>query len=114
MDNISVDIGVAVVAVLTAIASWIKTHADLASVVKDREQTKISRDQSFQEVRDKVQALEFKCTALKDAQKLTDDRLNDASKQLGILNTQLAEVLIKLETVTDSLKEIKKNGRRSK
>ena len=114
MDNVSVDIGMAVVAVLTALASWFKNHADLATVVRDREQTKIDRDKSFQEVRDKVQALEFRCTALKDAQKLTDDRLNDASKQLGILNTQLAEVLIKLETVTDSLKEIKKNGRRSK
>ena len=114
MDNVSVDIGMAVVAVLTALASWFKNHADLASVIKDREATKSQRDQSFQEVRDKVQALEFKTTALKDAQKLTDDRLNDASKQLGILNTQLAEVLIKLETVTDSLKEIRKNGRRSK
>lgn len=114
MDNISVEIGMAVVAVLTSLAGWFKSHADLASVIKDREVTKYQRDQSFQEVRDKVQALEFKCGALKDAQKLADDRLNDASKQLGILNTQLAEVLIKLETVTDSLKEIKKNGRRLK
>lgn len=79
MENVSVDIGVAVVAVLTAIASWFKNHSELASVVKDREQTKMDRDKSFQEVRDKVQALEFKCGALKDAQKLTDDRLNDAS-----------------------------------
>jgi len=112
--DFNAEICAAVIAVLTAIAGWFKSHSDLASVIKDREQTKMSRDQSFQEVRDKVQALEFKCTALKDAQKLTDDRLNDASKQLGILNTQLAEVLIKLETVTDSLKELKKNGRRSK
>lgn len=114
MENFSVEIGAAVIAVLTSIAGWFKSHSELSSVIKDREQTKSQRDQSFQEVRDKVQALEFKCVALKDAQKLTDDRLNDASKQLGILNTQLAEVLIKLETVTDSLKEIRKNGRRSK
>ena len=117
MDNISVEIGVAVVAVLTAIASWFKSHSDLASVIKDREQTKSQRDQDSQQLHDKVIGLEFKYTALKDAQQLITEQLADTAKAVGVMNTQIAQMLIKMDnaiSAINELKELKKNGRRSK
>lgn len=117
MDNMSVEIGVAVVAVLTSIAGWFKSHSDLSSVIKDREQTKSQRDQDSQQLHDKVIGLEFKYTALKDAQNLITEQLADTAKAVGVLNTQIAQMLIKIDnaiSAINELKELKKNGRRLK
>lgn len=114
MDNLSVEIGMAVVAVLTSIAGWFKSHSDIASVIKDRESTKSQRDQDSQQLHDKVIGLEFRCTALKDAQNLITEQLADTAKAVGVLNTQIAQMLIKIDnaiSAINELKELKSNGR---
>ena len=111
------EICAAVVAVLTSLAGWFKSHSELNSVIKDRESTKSQRDQDSQQLHDKVIGLEFKCTALKDAQNLITEQLADTAKAVGTLNTQIAQMLIKIDnaiSAINELKELKKNGRRPK
>ena len=111
------EICAAVVAVLTSLAGWFKSHSELNSVIKDREATKSQRDQDSQQLHDKVIGLEFRCTALKDAQNLITEQLADTAKAVGTLNTQIAQMLIKIDnaiSAINELKELKKNGRRTK
>ena len=98
----------AAVLLLTNLAGLVKVWSDNAKIRADRLETKTSRDRDSQEIHDKVIALEFKCGALKDAQQLITEQLSDTAKAVGILNTQLAQVLVKLDNVIEELKELKK------
>lgn len=102
-----IKIGGAVVLLLTNLALFFKSKADINSVKNDRLQTKESRDRDSQALHDEVLELRFKYTALKDAQQLQSEQIADAAKQVGVLNTQLAQVLVKLDNVIDTLKELK-------
>ena len=106
MENISVDIGVAVVAVLTAVASWLKNHSDLASVVKDREQTKIDRDKSLTDLTERVIKTEFQCATNKSNADLLFTKYDDLSAQIRLLTTELARATTELKNATESLKEL--------
>jgi hypothetical protein len=107
MDNMYLQIGAAIVLLLTSIAGWFKAHSEIGAVVKDREATKEARTKDSLELHDKVLKLEFGYTTLKDAQALINEQLADTAKAVGILNTQLAQVLVKLDSVIDELKEMK-------
>lgn len=108
MEDMYIKIGGAVVLLLTNLALFFKSKADINSVKNDRLQTKETRDKDSQALHDEVLELRFKYTALKDAQQLQSEQIADASKQVGVLNTQLAQVLVKLDNVIDTLKELKK------
>ena len=101
------EICAAVVAVLTSLAGWLKSHSELSSVIKDRENTKSQRDQDSQQLHDKVIGLEFRCTALKDAQNLITEQLADTAKAVGVLNTQIAQMLIKIDNAISAINELK-------
>jgi hypothetical protein len=107
MDNMYLQIGAAIVLLLTSIAGWFKAHSEIGAVMKDREATKEARTKDSLELHDKVLKLEFGYTTLKDAQALINEQLADTAKAVGILNTQLAQVLVKLDSVIDELKEMK-------
>lgn len=107
MEDMYVKIGGALVLLLTNLALFFKSKADINSVKNDRLQTKESRDKDSQALHDEVLELRFKYTALKDAQQLQSEQIADAAKQVGVLNTQLAQVLVKLDNVIDTLKELK-------
>jgi hypothetical protein len=107
MENMYLQIGAAIVLLLTSIAGWFKAHSEIGAVVKDREATKEARTKDSLELHDKVLKLEFGYTTLKDAQALINEQLADTAKAVGILNTQLAQVLVKLDSVIDELKEMK-------
>lgn len=107
MEDIYIKIGGAVVLLLTNLALFFKSKADINSVKNDRLQTKESRDRDSQALHDEVLELRFKYTALKDAQQLQSEQIADAAKQVGVLNTQLAQVLVKLDHVIESIKELK-------
>lgn len=107
MEDMYIKIGGAVVLLLTNLALFFKSKADINSVKNDRLQTKESRDRDSQALHDEVLELRFKYTALKDAQQLQSEQIADAAKQVGVLNTQLAQVLVKLDNVIDTLKELK-------
>jgi hypothetical protein len=53
--------------------------------------------------------LEFATGALKDANAVLTERIDDANRQVNLLTTQLAQVLIKLDTMAELLKELKEN-----
>lgn len=97
----------AVVLLLTNTAAVVKIWGDNITTKNDRLQTKESRDRDSQALHDEVLELRFKYTALKDAQQLQSEQIADAAKQVGILNTQLAQVLVKLDNVIETLKELK-------
>lgn len=107
MEDMYIKIGGAVVLLLTNLALFFKSKADINSVKNDRLQTKETRDRDSQALHDEVLELRFKYTALKDAQQLQSEQIADAAKQVGVLNTQLAQVLVKLDNVIDTLKELK-------
>lgn len=110
MEQMYLQIGAAIVLVLTAIAGWFKAHSEIGVVVKDREATKALRDKDSLELHDKVLKLEFGYTTLKDSQQLITEQVADSAKAVGILNTQLAQVLVKLDSVIEELKEMKKRN----
>lgn len=104
----------AVVSVLCAAAAWLKTHADIARVKADRALVKADRDRDSKELHDKVLKLEFLCNSNKDTIGLLMQQVADANKQVNTLTTQIAEVLVKLDAMQDSLDDLKKdlrNGR---
>lgn len=107
MEDMYIKIGGAVVLLLTNLALFFKSKADINSVKNDRLHTKESRDRDSQALHDEVLELRFKYTALKDAQQLQSEQIADAAKQVGVLNTQLAQVLVKLDNVIETLKELK-------
>jgi hypothetical protein len=107
MEDMYIKIGGAVVLLLTNLALFFKSKADINSVKNDRLQTKETRDRDSQALHDEVLELRFKYTALKDAQQLQSEQIADAAKQVGVLNTQLAQVLVKLDNVIETLKELK-------
>lgn len=108
MEDMYIKIGGALVLLLTNLALFFKSKADINSVKNDRLQTKETRDKDSQALHDEVLELRFKYTALKDAQQLQSEQIADGAKQVGVLNTQLAQVLVKLDNVIDTLKELKK------
>lgn len=107
MEDMYIKIGGALVLLLTNLALFFKSKADINSVKNDRLQTKETRDRDSQALHDEVLELRFKYTAIKDAQQLQSEQIADAAKQVGVLNTQLAQVLVKLDNVIDTLKELK-------
>jgi hypothetical protein len=107
MEDMYIKIGGALVLLLTNLALFFKSKADINSVKNDRLQTKETRDRDSQALHDEVLELRFKYTALKDAQQLQSEQIADAAKQVGVLNTQLAQVLVKLDNVIETLKELK-------
>jgi uncharacterized coiled-coil protein SlyX len=56
---------------------------------------------------DKVLALEFKATQNKDNITLLFEQVADTAKAVGALNTQFATLLTKVDSVLDTLKEMR-------
>lgn len=107
-EQIAALVGV-VVLCLSNLAALIKVWADNAKIKTDRTSTKEVRDKDSQELHDKVLKLEFQATSLKDQNGILTERVDDANRQINLLNTQLAQVLTKLDNVIDVLKELKEH-----
>lgn len=101
------ELAAAIIACLGAIAAWFKARTDVSSIREERATTKTERDKEAQELRDKVLKLEFQCAAQKDLINALTNRVDDTNQQINTLNTQLAQVLVKMDNVIDSLKELK-------
>lgn len=101
------ELAAAIIACLGAVAAWFKARTDIGSIKDDRAATKTERDKEAQELRDKVLKLEFQCTNQKDLISALTNRVDDTNQQINTLNTQLAQVLVKMDNVIDTLKELK-------
>jgi len=101
----------AVVLLLTNTAAVIKVWGDNISTKDDRIATKTARDKDSAELHDKVLALEFRATQNKDNISLLFEQVADTAKAVGALNTQFATLLTKVDSVLDTLKELKERNR---
>ena len=97
----------AVVLLLTNTAAVIKVWGDNIATKDDRLATKSARDKDSAELHDKVLALEFKATQNKDNITLLFEQVADTAKAVGVLNTQFATLLTKVDSVLETLKELK-------
>jgi len=103
----------AVVLLLTNTAAVVKIWGDNIATKDDRLATKTARDKDSAELHDKVLALEFRATQNKDNISLLFEQVADTAKAVNALNTQFATMLTKMDSVLETLRELKdlKHGR---
>lgn len=90
-------------------AILVKVIADKIKLTNDRLATKTERDNDSQKLHDKVLQLEFQTGQAKDNIGLLFTKVEDSNKQISLLNTQVAQVLTKMDSVIDGLCELKKD-----
>ena len=94
---------------LTAIGLYIKSKADVMAIREERNATKVQRDEDSQKMHDDILKLQFQSRQDKDDIGLLFTQVADSNKQIALLTRQLSEVLIKMDSVIDSLKELKED-----
>ena len=97
--------------VLTAIAVYIKSRADVSAIHEERKATKTFRDDDSQKMHDDILKLQFQEQQSKDNIALLFQQVADSNKQVAVLNKQLAEVLVKMDNVISTLQELKEDFR---
>ena len=117
MENLNPEIIAAIVAILGAIATYIKSRADISSIRDERATTAQARDKDSQELHDKVEKCVWDIAHLNNSQLHTDQVLDDLRQQIGILNTSIATmstkldnvatVFTKLDSLTEAIKDLK-------
>lgn len=98
---------------LTAITLYIKSKAECSSIRDERKATKTLRDEDSQKMHDDILRLQFLENQNRDNIGLLFQQMADSNKQISIMNQQLSSVLVKMDNVIDTLKELKedfKNG----
>lgn len=98
---------------LTAITLYIKSKAEVGAIRDERSATKAQRDEDSQKMHDDILRLQFQNQQYKDDIGLLFQQVADSNKQVAMLTRQLSEVLVKMDSVIDTLKELKedfKNG----
>lgn len=94
---------------LTAIALYIKSRAECSSIRDERKATKTLRDEDSQKMHDDILKLQFQSRENKDDIGLLFQQMADNNKQIAIMNQQLSSVLVKMDNVIDTLKELKED-----
>lgn len=85
---------------------WI--YRKTSDIKKDREETKIQRDADSQYLHDIVQKNTWEINNLKIEAQHRDTLLDDLRAQCNELNTNLALVSQKLDTLVEAIRELKK------
>lgn len=85
---------------------WI--YRKTSDIKKDREETKIQRDADSQNLHDMVQKNTWEINNLKMETTHRDTIIDDLRMQVNELNTNLALVSQKLDTLVEAIKELKK------
>lgn len=98
---------------LAAITLYVKNRAEVGSIREERKATKAVRDDDSQKMHDDILRLQFQANQNRDNIGLLFQQMADNNKQIAIMNQQLSSVLVKMDNVIDTLKELKedfKNG----
>lgn len=95
--------------VLTAIAVYIKSRADVSAIREERKATKTFRDDDSQKMHDDILKLQFQEQQNKDNIGLLFQQVADSNKQIALMNQQLTQVLVKMDNVITTLKELKED-----
>lgn len=109
---VSVFMGVS--GVLTAIAVYIKSRADVSAIRDERKATKTLRDEDSQKMHDDILKLQFQEQQNKDNIGLLFQQVADSNKQIALMNQQLTQVLVKMDNVITTLQELKEDFRDGK
>lgn len=94
---------------LTAIGLYIKSRAECGAIREERKTTKAMRDDDSLKMHDDILKLQFMSQQHTDNIGLLFQQLADSNKQVALLNKQLAEVLVKMDSVIGTLKELKED-----
>lgn len=101
MENVIVQLMPGFLGVLAGIAAWLKGHAEVNQVKKDREDTKKERDES-------IQKLSWEISRMKEEQ-VHQSSLNDEFRQqFVLLNKSITEIKTLVELLVDN--KIKTGG----
>jgi len=99
---------------LTAIGLYIKSRAECSSIREERKATKTMRDDDSQKMHDDILKLQFQSQQNKDNIGLLFNQVADSNKQISLLTQQLAQVLVKMDNVINTLQELKEDFRDGK
>lgn len=101
MEEVIIQLIPGFLGVLTGIAAWLKGHAEVNQVKKDREDTKKERDES-------IQRLSWEISRMKEEQ-VHQSSLNDEFRQqFVLLNKSITEIKTLVELLVDN--KIKTGG----
>lgn len=92
---------------IAAVTAWVKAKTESERIRAERLSTKLERDSDSQAMHDSLLKLQFEVTSLKDTSVLHAEHIEDLNKQSATLNTTLAQVLVKLDNIFETLKELK-------
>jgi len=90
-----------IIGLLAALAAWLKGHAEVQSVKKDREETKKERD-------DSIQRLSWELNRIKEDMQHQNLLNEDFRQQLTMMNSTITEVKTLVELLVDN--KIKNGG----
>lgn len=90
-----------IIGLLAACAAWLKGHAEVQSVKKDREETKKERD-------DSIQRLSWELNRMKEDMNHQNLLNEDFRQQLTMMNSTITEVKTLVELLVDN--KIKNGG----
>lgn len=101
------ELAAAIIACLSAIAAWFKARTDVSAIKNDREATKVIRDEDSRKMHDQIIILEQTVGNLKSENAHLQNRVDDTNQQINTLTTQLAQVIVKMDNIIDTLKDLK-------
>ena len=90
-----------IIGILAAGAAWLKGHAEVQDVRREREDTKKERDES-------IQKLSWEINRMKDDMNHQSTLNDDFRQQLSMLNTSITEIKTLVELLVDN--KIKNGG----
>lgn len=114
MENLNPEIIAAIVAILGAIATFIKSRADIGNIRNERASTAQARDQDSQELHDAVQKNTWDISNIKNENGHRQQVIEQLQAQINALNTTLATTNTKLDVLVEAIKELKGTKRRSR
>ena len=109
MDPTITALIVAATSLVSNLALLFKVITDKIKLTRDRADTAAARDRDSQVLHDKASQLEFNAGQAKDNIGLLFTKVEDSNKQISLLNTQIAQVLTKMDSVIEGLLELKKD-----
>lgn len=98
----------AAVLLLTNTAAAVKLWADVQKTKADRASTKEARDQDSALLHDQCMKNTWDIQSLKDMSGHRDQVIEQLQQQISILNSTMAATNVKLDTLTEAIKELKK------
>lgn len=97
----------AIIAVLMAAANWLKNKTEIDKIKADRVETKTARDEIAQQMHDDMIRMQCKQAEFESNQKILFEQSLKHSNEITELSKQHAEVMVTLQNILETLKEIK-------